>query len=150
MNPTILNSLAPTWLALAVVAGSAINDNSAIIDMAGYEGVLLITSIEDSAITGVAKLIVEQNNVNSDVGMAALSGAIATLTSAANDDLNGRLLAVDVFQPQERYLRVNRTSAVANIAFGSVIAFRYGKKKLPPPADLTVGHLVSVTSPAEA
>ncbi len=147
-NP--LNALSPQWLAVALVAGSSIDDDSAIIDMAGFEGAIFVTSIEDSVDTGVAAMTIEQNSVNSGTGMAALDGAIATQTSAANDDLNGRLLAVDVFQPQERYLRVNRTSTIANIAFGSVMVFLYGKKKLPAADDLTVGHFVSVASPAEA
>jgi len=149
MSPTLLNTTGPAWLAAAVAAGAAIDDDSAIIDMAGFEGVILMTTIEDSVATGVATLTVEQNAANSSVGMAALAGAVATLTSAANDDLNGQLLAVDVYRPAERYLRVNRASATALIAFGSVIAVRYGARKLPVDA-VSVGALTSVTSPAEA
>lgn len=147
MNPTLLNALGVTWLATAVVAGSSIDDDSAIIDMEGFDGVVFLTSIEDSVDTGVATMTVEQNDANSGTGMAALAGAVSTRTSAANDDLNGLMLAVDVYQPKERYLRVNRASATANIAYGSVVALRYRGRKQP--TDLDSGF-VSVTSPAEA
>jgi len=149
MSPTLLNTTGPAWMAAAVVAGAAIDDDSAIIDMAGFEGVILMTTIEDSVDTGVATLTVEQNVVNSATGMAALAGAVATLISAADDDLNGKLLVVDVYRPAERYLRVNRASATANIAYGPVIAVRYGARKLPVDA-ATAGALTSITSPAEA
>lgn len=149
-TPTLLSNVTLAYLAGAVVAGAAINDDSTIIDMAGYEGVIFITTIEDSVDTGVASLIVEQNAVNSGTGMAALSGAVATLTSGAADDLNGKVLAVDVYRPKERYLRVNRTSAVANIAFGSVTAIRYGQRVSPTPDTAATGDLVSVTSPDES
>ncbi len=143
--PNLLNTVLPTWLAAAVAAANNTDDDSAIIDMAGYEGVLFVTSIEDSVDTGVATMTIEQNSVNSGTGMAALSGAVDTLTSAANDDLNGQFLMVDVYQPKERYLRANRVSATANIAFGPVIAIPYGAKKLP------TGHTGTVVaSPAEA
>lgn len=150
MNPTLLSGLSPVWLAAAVAAGAAIDDDSAIIDMAGYEGVIFMTSIEDSVATGVATLTVEQSEANSGAAMAALAGAVATLTSGVNDDLNGKLLAVDVYRPRERYLRVNRASAIANIAYGAVTAIRYGARVLPVSDDGASGDLVSVTSPAEA
>lgn len=146
----LLSLLTPTLLAGSVAASAVIDDNSNIIDMAGYEGVIFITTIDDSVDTAIASLIVEQNDLSEVAGMAALEGAIATLTSAADDDLNGKILAVDVYQPKKRYLRVNRTSATANIAFGSVIALRYGAKKIPIPDDGSIGNLVVVTSPDES
>lgn len=150
MSTKLLSALTPLVLGASVAAGAAIDDDSAIIDMAGYEGVILLTTIDDSTATGIASLIVEQNSENNAAGMAALADAIATLTSAADDDLNGRILAVDIYQPQERFLRVNRTSSGANIAFGSVIALRYGARKAPIEVDDSVGHLVLVSSPDEA
>jgi len=140
-NPTLLSNVALAYLAGAVVAGSSIDDDSAIIDMAGYEGVIFVTTIEDSVATGVASLTVEQNAANSGTGMAALANAVATLTSASNDDLNGKVLAVDVYRPSERYLRVNRGSATANIAFGSVTAIRYGQRKSPTPDTAAIGDI---------
>jgi hypothetical protein len=150
MTKTLLSAVALAYLDGAVVAGAAIDNDSIIIDMAGYEGVVFITTVEDSVSGGVATMTVEQNGANSGAGMAALVDAVATLTSGADDDLNGKQLAVDIYRPAERYLRVNRTSAGANIAYGSVIAILYGARKLPVIDDGTVGNLVAVSSPAEA
>ncbi|WP_300009701.1 hypothetical protein [uncultured Roseobacter sp.] len=150
MNPTLLNSLALMHLAGTVAAADNTDADSAIIDMAGYEGVILFTTVEDSVSGGIATATVEQNADNSGAGMAALAGAVATLTSAANDDLNGKFLAIDVYRPRERYLRLNRASSGANIAFGPVMALRYGQRKLPAPDVDDMGALVSVTSPAGA
>jgi hypothetical protein len=135
----------------AVAAGSTIDDEGVVIDTQNYEGCVFATKITDSVITGVAKLIVEQSVDTNKANMAELAGATATLTSGANDDLNGKWLIVDVFRPAERYLMARRTSATANIAFGDVLAILYGKKgKLPVTDPTSVGHKVVVASPAEA
>ena len=148
-SPTLLTNLTLAYSAGAVASALNTNDDSNIIDMAGFEGVIFLSTIEDSVATGVASMIVEQNAANSGAGMAALSGAVATLTCGSTDDLNGKVLAVDVYRPKERYLRVNRTSSVANIAFGSVTAIRYGQRVTPTPDTAATGDLVSVTSPIE-
>jgi hypothetical protein len=149
-NPTLLANIGAMYAGAAIAAGSAIDDNSSRVDMAGWEGVIFMTTIVDSVDTGVAALTVEQNSADSDTGMAALSGAVATATSEANDDLNGTILAVDVYRPKERYVQGVRSSSVANIAFGEIYAIRYGAKKLPVPDGATIASAVSVTSPAEA
>lgn len=148
MNPNLLNNLAPLVLGNAVAAASNTDDDSAIIDMAGFEGVVFMASIDDSAATAVAEIKVQQSAANAGGGMVDLAGAVATLASAVDDDLNAQFLAVDVFRPKERYLRVNRTSSTANIAFGSVFAIRYGARKVP--IDVAgAGAATIVRSPAE-
>lgn len=117
-------------------AGSSIDADSAIVDTQGYEGCMFVTVITDSVATGVATMTVEQNTANSGTGMAALGATgVATATSAQNDDLNEKALVVDVYRPRERYLRVNRASATANIAYGNVIAILYGARKAPVSQD---------------
>lgn len=150
MNPTLLSGLALLHLGGAVAAASTTDNDSVIIDMAGYEGVIFFTTVEGSLNNGVATATVQQNALDQAAGMASLSGAVATLTSQANDDLNGQFLAIDVYRPRERFLRLKRTSSAANIAFGPVIALRYGQRKLPTDDTEGIGSFVSVTSPAEA
>ena len=133
-----------------VAAASNTDSNSDRIDMSGYDGVMFICPVTDSAATGVATLKVEQNTADSDTGMAALSGASATATSAENDDLNDKLLVVDVYRPRERYVQAVRTSATANIAFGNVIAILYKGSKLPHSEHASILDLAGVVSPAEA
>lgn len=137
------------WLKGAVANASNTDDDSAIVDTQGWDGVCFVAPIIDSAQTGVATLTVEQNTANSATGMAALAGAVATATSAANDDLNGKCLIVDVYRPLERYLRVNRASATANIAYGDVLAILY-HGRVGPAAQADAAMAVAVSSPAES
>lgn len=144
-NNKIQEVLAP------VAAGSSIDSNSDRLDMTGWDGVIFIVPITDSVDTGVATLTIEQNTSDSDTGMAALSGATATATSAANDDLNDTLLIVDVFRPAERYVQGVVTSATANIAYGTMIAIQYQKVGgLPVTQPASVQASTLVASPAEA
>jgi len=150
MNPAPLKDIEIREVGDPVGAANNTDSNSDRIDMAGYEGVIFITVVTDSVATGVATLKVEQNTTDSDAGMAQIAGASAAGTSAANDDINNKLLLVEVYRPRERYLQAVRTSATANIAFGNVIAILYGKKKLPVTAHSTVLAQATVTSAAEA
>ncbi len=124
-----------------VVAGSSIDDNSSRIDMSGYESVTFIATITDSVATGVATLKIESNADDSDSGMTAVTGTTATVTSATNDDVNGTALVAEIRKPGNRYVQAVRTSATANIAYGSVIAIL---KPLRVPA--TQGATVSDTA----
>jgi hypothetical protein len=133
-----------------IANASNTDSNSDILDMSGYRGVIFVCAVTDSAATGVATLKIEQNTANSDSGMALLSGASASDTCAVNDDLNDQLLIVEVKNPQERYVQAVRTSATANIAFGSVIAILYGAKELPVADDATVLASALAVGPAEA
>lgn len=136
----------------AVSAAANTDNDSSIIDMSGFEGCVFVTAITDCVSGGVATMTVEQNTANSTSGMAALAAAgVATATSGANDDLNGKLLIVDVYRPRERYLRVNRVSATQNIAFGPVYAVQYGPNKAPvTQATAEVADSDTAVSTAEA
>lgn len=113
----------------AVVAGSSIDDNSSRIDMTDYESVVFMVPITDSVDTGVATLTIQGNDADSDTGMTAIAGAVASATSAANDDLNGTMLVAEVRHPADRYVQATLTSATANIAFGETIAVLKPRRK---------------------
>jgi hypothetical protein len=120
------------YVGAAVAAAANTDSNSSRIDMAGYESVLFVCTITDSVATGVGTLKIEQNDEDSDSGMAAVTGAAAAATCAVNDDLNGTVLMAELRKPGQRYVQAVRTSAVANIAFGEVIA---SLKPLRQPAE---------------
>lgn len=147
-NPRITGDMLIGEVGAPIANASNTDSNSDILDMAGYEGVIFITPIEDSTATGVAGLKIEQSDTNADGGMALITGASVTKTCTVNDDINGTLLTAEVYQPRKRYVQAVRTSATANIAFGTIIAIRYGAKKLPVTADATISGSVAVTSPA--
>ncbi|MER9471081.1 hypothetical protein [Mesorhizobium sp. M0520] len=117
----LLANLESRWAKAAVALASNTDDNSARIDMIDYESAMFITSIEDSVATGVATLKVEQNDLDQDSGMVAITDATATKTCVVTDDINGQLLIVEVRNPSKRYIQGVRTSATANIAFGGIV-----------------------------
>lgn len=133
-----------------VALASNTDQNSDILDMANWDGVMFIVPLTDSVDTGVATLTIEQNTANSDSGMAALSGAVATATSAANDDLNNKLLVVDVYRPRERYVQGVIASATANIAFGNTLAIQYSGRKGPVSDHASILQAIQAVSPAES
>lgn len=127
------------------------DQNTDRMDMQGWDGVVFIIPVTDSVDTGVAAITGEQSEADADGAMAALSGAIATAISAANDDLNNQLLILDIYRPQERYVQCAVTSLTANIAFGTGIAIQYSGRKFPitQPAGTTLQHTF-VVSPDES
>ncbi len=148
MNPRITGDMLIGEVGAPIAAANNTDSNSDILDMAGYEGVIFIGSITDSVATGVATLKVEQSDTNADGGMALVTGCTVSKTCVADDDINNTLLTAEVFQPRKRYVQGVRGSATANIAFGTLIAIRYGAKKLPVTADATISGSVAVTSGA--
>lgn len=128
-----------------VAAGSTIDDNSSRIDMADYESVMFIAPITDSVATGVATLTIQQSDADSDDAMAAISGTAATVTCATNDDINNTCLQTEVYHPTKRYVQATRTSATANIAYGSVIAILVPRTK-PVTAHASVSDSASAAN----
>ena len=131
-------------------AASNTDADGAVVDTQGFDGCVFVTAIADSASTGVATLNVKQCDTSGGT-YAALSGASATATCSTNDDLNTQLLVVDVYRPQERYLKANITSATANIAFEATYAILYNGRNAPVTQDSAeVADLTVVASPAES
>lgn len=132
----IKDNLEVRYVGAAVANASNTDSNSTRIDMADYESVLFVTTITDCASTGVATLVVQSSDADSDDAMAAVSDTGATATCAVNDDLNGKTLITELRLPAKRYVQATRTSATANIAFGEVIAI-LTPRRLPAAAHST-------------
>ncbi len=141
----ISDNLEVRYVGAAISAGSSIDGNSSRIDMADYESALFVCTITDSVATGVATLKIEANDADSDTGMTAVTDASATATCAVNDDINGTVLAVELRNPQNRYIQAVRTSATANIAYGEVIAI-LKPRRLPAAQGSTVQDLAAVSN----
>lgn len=128
-----------------VAAGSTIDNNSSRIDMTDYESVMFVASITDSVATGVATLVIQENDADSDSGMAAVDGTSATVTCSTNDDVNGTALVSEIYHPAKRYVQATRTSATANIAYGDVIAILVPRLK-PSVNGATVSDLAATAN----
>jgi len=129
------------------VAGFGDTLSSDILDMTGYEGVLLIADLGDQAATAVATLTAQQDTDAAGGTMATLVGS-STYTFAAADG-DDDLLVLDVYKPMERYIRAQLQRATANITVKSIIAIQYGAAKPPVTQSTTVLDSDLLVSPAE-
>jgi hypothetical protein len=130
-------------------AGTADVLSSDIVDMAGFEGCMFVCKVGDATATAVGTLTVQQNTVNAAGGMAALAGDAVAYTFAAADG-DDDLLIIDVYKPQERYLRAQLTRATANIVVNGIIAIQYGAKKAPVTQGATVLDSAVLVGASEA
>ncbi len=131
----------------AVAAANNTDSDSVVIDMSGFSCALFVVPITDSVKTGKAEIRVEGSD-SKTTGFKRLDIEEVSATSAANDDLNGKVLRVEVKKPLQRYLRANVLSTVANIAFGATHALRYGARAVPPKGTDDVAAEAVVAGPA--
>lgn len=95
---------------------------TAIVDMAGYEGIAFITSVGTAGASNSIKVM--QDDANATAGMADLEGTLVGVSTSDED------LWVDVFRPAKRYVQakiVRTTSTTCE----SVWAVQYGAKSKP-------------------
>lgn len=111
-------------------------DSTILIDMQSFEGVLFVgTAYKTSAggTTGTFQMVPRHSAVNtSTTGITDLgSTSYATDTSFAAGDV-GKVFAIDVYKPQQRYLTVSVNRTGANLlGLGTVFAIQYEGHKLP-------------------
>lgn len=98
-------------------AASTASVTSAIVDTAGYQGVVFLTSLGTANATNTMK--VQQNTANQTTGMADLAGTEITSGSSDED------LVITVHQPQERYVQAV-VSRGASSTCESIWAVLYG------------------------
>ena len=115
-----------------VASSNTIDDNSKVVDMAGWDGCLFIAEVALMTSGGIAALTIEGIATNSSGSGAALTGAVATVTETGSALYANTLLIVNVRRPQLRYLQAVRTSTTQTVTFGPCIAIRYkGEGPLP-------------------
>lgn len=129
----------------AVAAGTT-DQESSIIDMAGYDGVLFVASFGTLTASQVTSVKVQQNSANSTSGMADLAG---TSTGPLADADSNKVLMVDVFQPEEQYLRLVVDRGTANAVIDGVVAIQYKARALPVTQSSTVSASEQHVRPAE-
>jgi hypothetical protein len=112
--------------ALAYASGSA-DRNGAILDMKGYEGVLVLVHFSAIA-TGATTSVKMQQDTASDMATAAdLAGSKITVA----DDDDDQVKYVDLHRPSERYVRVVIDKDATNATAESALYIQYGGKVLP-------------------
>ncbi len=133
----------------SVVAGTSDQD-STVLDMSGYDGVIFIASLGDVTSTSVLQLLAYENtasSTSSPTPVAVTAGSTTAYTAGATDSDN-KLLVVDVHRPSSRYIFARVKRGTANAVIDGVIAIQYRSKSVPVTQSSTV--LASALSTPEA
>lgn len=107
---------------------------SDLVDSAGYDGVTFIVSVNDMTASAEITATAQGGNA-SDGSDASDLVATATYTATGADDGDGKLLAVEVFRPRHRYVRLKVARATANSSLDAIVAL----KAKPAEAPVTQG-----------
>lgn len=123
----------------ATAAGiTAINSTS--VDMQDFESVKFVCCLGALTATQVTSLKAQGSTDN--VTFNDIAGAVTA--NAADADSN-KMLILEVYRPQQRYVRAVVNRATANAAVDSVTALQSGPKKAPTTNDAsTTSSAVSV------
>jgi hypothetical protein len=129
--------------ALDYASGTA-DREGAILDMQGFEGVLMI--VKFAAIHNSATLSIKAQQ-DTDPAGGTMADLLGTAQVVAGDDDN-EIYYIDVYKPTERYVRLYVDKDTSNAVAESAIYLQYGPRKLP------TTHATGVTgelhaSPAE-
>jgi hypothetical protein len=119
--------------------------NSSAVDMADYDGVIFIAVVGAIVSGGVTYVKGQQGQVSDSSDMADLASSKQSFADT-NDD---GIIILDIYRPQERYVRAVFSRATQNSTIGAVIALQYGPKKKPVTQDTTVRQSKTLASPAE-
>jgi hypothetical protein len=114
---------------ITVTAGAAGTSaiNGATLDMAGWEGVLIIVTF-GAIVTGAATSIKAQQGQASGMGDAAdLLGSSQTIADTDDD----KTFYIDIKSPRERYVRAVVSRATQNATVGSITYIQYGGRTAP-------------------
>lgn len=115
--------------------------NSSILDMAGYEGVIFITSLGTADVTNGHKI---QQGAASN-----MSDAADLLGSARLCNGTGKVIVSRLHRPRKRYVRCSVLRPVTT-TINSVQAIRYGARSKPVTNHVTNSMAVEeLSSPAE-
>ena len=116
--------------------------DSASVDMAGYEGVLFLTSFGTAATNNYISVQTSSDDGSVDT-FTDLTGTKVGATASDED------VWVDVLRPRERYLRVHVELGTSSTV-ESIWAIQYGARKLPVD-NTTTGTIIGEAwvSPAE-
>lgn len=118
---------------LNAVAAGVSDQNGSVIDMANFDGVVFIAGFGTITSGAATSIKVQQGKLANGSDMADLEG---TGLAIADDD-DDKLAALDVYRPQERYVRLVVVRGTQNAVIDGVIALQYKGRKAPVTHDAT-------------
>lgn len=113
---------------------------SGVVDMAGFDGVMLFTSIQTPA---------ANNYLTAQSGAQSNGSDAADLAGTKVGNASTKAVAIDIYRPADRYVRLN-TKRGTSTAVGEVWALKYNGR-VSPPDNNTSGTILSaiLASPAK-
>ena len=142
----ILKHIKVTRVMNAVAAGTT-TQNGTGVDMTGFEGVLFVAAFGTLTATQVTSLNAQQS---SDDGSTDTYDDLAgTKAGPLADADSNKLLAIDVYRPQKKFVRPTVVRGTANAVIDGVIAIQYNLKKEPSTQPTSVSASKAIVSPAE-
>lgn len=119
--------------------------NGAVVDMQGWDGVLFVALV-GAIVSGAVTSLKAQQGAASDASDAAdLAGTAVAIPDTGDD----KVAVLDIYRPQERYVRPVVVRGTQNATVDGVIAIRYKGRKAPSALDATVIAAEMHQSPAE-
>lgn len=110
-----------------------------ILDMSGYQGVLLVVVVDTAVDTADVSLQVAESDLNSTGSMAVLPDKTNYVAgSSSSGDLDGKALVFDLRNPLKRYIEPQVVIATAAASISCVMAIKYDGVTLPEDLDTTV------------
>ncbi len=123
----------------AVAAGTT-GVNCTHVDMSGWDGVVFICLLNTLVASQQTSLKAQNGSQVNDSDQADITGAV---TPNALDGDSNKVLILDVYRPQKRYVRSVVNRGTANATLDGVLALQYQGDKLPPKVlDATVSQLL--------
>lgn len=142
----LLKDIKVTRVLNAVAAGTS-NQNSSVLDMSGWDGVLFVAALGALTATQVTGLKAQQGSASN---LSDAADLIGTGVGPLADGDSNKCLALDIYRPQERYVRCVLTRGTANAVIDGVVAIQYRGRKSPVTQDTTtLAASESHVSPAE-
>ena len=126
-------------------AAGATDVNGTGVSLAGFDGVMFVALLGTLTATQVTQIKAQQS---SDDGSADAYTDIEGSESVAMDDADDNLLLfLDIFRPQEEYVRAVLERATANAVIDGMIAILYHAKDRPITQDTSVSQYVQLADP---
>lgn len=98
-----------------------------VIDMLGFEGVLMIVRMGAITANAVTSIKAQQGQLSNGGDLADLAGTAQTIADTDDE----KVYYIDVFRPQERYVAVFVDRGTANAVVSSAVYLQYGARKEP-------------------
>ena len=129
--------------ALDYASGTA-SRNGATLDMANWEGVLMLVKHATIAAGAVGDIHAESGAASNMSDAADLTGTAQVIA----DDDDDQTWVIDLYRPRERYVRVVVTKDASNAQAETALYIQYSGRKLPV-TDMGADEYEMHVSPAE-